>query len=65
MSKPAAWSLGGEPPEPQSMETPSPEEAAAIRDEVNKVRQAERDKYEAAIKRGKAKAAKSSGTSAS
>ena len=60
MSKPAPWSLGGEPPEPQDMPTPTPEEAAAIRDEVDKVREADRKKVEAAIARGKAKAKDSS-----
>lgn len=56
MSKPAPWSLGGEPPEPQDMPTPTPEEAAAIREEVAKVERADRKKVEDAIERGRAKA---------
>jgi hypothetical protein len=38
------------------MPAPTPEEAAAIRDEVDKQRDAERRKLEQAIARGKAKA---------
>ena len=58
MSKPTQWSLGGEPPEPAYMPSPTEEEARAIRDEVDKLRETERKKVEAAIARGKAKADK-------
>lgn len=55
MSKPGPWTLGGDPPEPQNMPTPTPEEAAAIRDEVAKVERADRKKVEDAVERGRAK----------
>lgn len=53
-----SWSLGGEPPEPQYMPTPTPEEAEAIRAEVQKVKDTERKKFTDAIARGQATAAK-------
>ena len=56
MSANTKWSLGGPPPEPTYMPAPTPEEAAAIRDEVEKVREADRKKVEAAVARGQAKA---------
>ena len=56
MSSNTKWSLGDTPPDPTYLEVPTPEEAAAIRDEVDKNRDAERKKLEAAIARGKAKA---------
>ena len=56
MSSNTEWSLGGPPPEPQFMPAPTEEEARAIRDEVDKLRESERKKVEAAVARGKAKA---------
>lgn len=55
-----SWSLGGEPPEPQYMPVPTPEEAEAIRAEVQKVKAAEHKKFTDAIARGEAAAAKAS-----
>ena len=58
MSKSPAWSLGDTPPDPTYMPAPTEEEARAIRDEVDKLRETERKKVEAAVARGKAKADK-------
>lgn len=55
-SSPNAWSLGGTPPEPAYAPSYTPEEAAAIRAEVDKDRAAEVAKRESAVARGLRKA---------
>lgn len=65
MSKPAAWSLEGEPPEPQSMPVPTPTEVRIVqeklakeREEAAKARQKLLDEARKEAKAADAKAAK-------
>lgn len=59
-----SWSLGGEAPGPAYMPTPTPEQSAAIRDELDKAAEAERKSRADAIARGMAKGAKESAAKA-